>query len=66
MDKLYRSSDEKQIAGVCAGTAHMFDLNVAGLRCTVALVAVFLTGAPALVYCMLWAVLKERPTAGRG
>lgn len=63
MNRLYRSSDEKVVAGVCAGLAHRFDLNVTGLRWTVALVTLFLSGAPIIVYAVLWAVLKARPTA---
>ncbi len=64
MNNLYRSSDDKVIAGVCGGLAHRFDLNVTGLRCAVALVALFLSGVPAVLYAILWAVLKERPTGG--
>lgn len=64
MNNLYRSSDEKVIAGVCAGLAHKFDLNLMGLRWAVALVALFLTGIPAIVYVVLWATLKTRPTSG--
>ena len=64
MGKLYRSSDEKVIAGVCAGLAHMLDLNKTGLRWVVALVTLFLSGIPAIVYIVLWAILKSRPTAG--
>lgn len=64
MNNLYRSSDDKVIAGVCGGLAHRFDLNVTGLRCVVALVALFLSGVPAVLYAILWAVLKERPTGG--
>lgn len=64
MGNLYRSSDEKMVAGVCAGIGHRFDLNVTGLRWTVVLVTLFLSGIPILVYLALWAVLKARPTAG--
>ena len=64
MGKLYRSSDEKVIAGVCAGLAHRFVLNVTGLRWVVALVTFSLSGAPAIIYCILWAILKDRSTAG--
>ena len=64
MDNLYKSSDEKVIAGVCAGLAHRFDLNATGLRWVVALVSFFLTGVPIVVYVVLWAVLKSRPTKG--
>lgn len=64
MGNLYRSSDEKMIAGVCAGVGRRFDLNVTGLRWTVVLVTLFLSGIPILVYLVLWAVLKARPTSG--
>ena len=64
MGKLYRSCDEKVIAGVCAGLAHALDLNKTGLRWIVALVTLFLSGIPAVVYIVLWAILKARPTAG--
>ena len=64
MPNFYRSSDEKVIAGVCAGIARRLDLNVPGLRWVVALVTLFLTGVPAIVYLVLWAVLKPRPTSG--
>ena len=64
MGKFYRSSDEKVIAGVCAGLAHRLDLNITGLRWVVALVTLFLSGIPAVVYVVLWAILKARPTAG--
>lgn len=64
MDKLYRSSDEKVVAGVCAGLAHKLDLNANGLRCVVGLVTIFMTGIPLFVYAALWMILKERPTGG--
>jgi phage shock protein PspC (stress-responsive transcriptional regulator) len=64
MGNLYRSSDEMVLAGICAGLAHRFDLNVTGLRWTVAILTLLLSGIPALPYAVLWAVLKERPTRG--
>lgn len=64
MNNLYRSSDEKVIAGVLAGIGHKLDLNITGLRWIVALVTLFLSGIPAIVYIILWAILKPRPTGG--
>lgn len=64
MKKLYRSSDEKVIAGVCAGLAHKLDFNVNGLRCVVVLITLFLSGIPLFVYAALWMILKGRPTGG--
>ena len=57
---LYRETEGKMIAGVCAGLARRFDLNVTGLRWLVALVTIFLSGIPTLVYLVLWMVLKPR------
>ena len=57
---LYRETEGKMIAGVCAGLARRFDLNVTGMRWLVALVTIFLRGIPALVYLVLWMVLKPR------
>ena len=62
MNNLYRSNDERVIAGVCAGIAHKLDLNVTGLRWVVTLTTLFLSGIPALVYLVLWAILKARST----
>jgi phage shock protein C len=66
MDTLYRSSDEGMLAGVCAGLARKFDLNVTGLRWAVALVSLFMTGLPVIAYLILCVVLKPRPTSGMG
>ena len=64
MGNLCKSSDEKVILGVCAGIAHTLDLNKTGLRWVVAMVTLFLSGIPAIVYIVLWAILKARPTGG--
>ena len=57
---LYRSSTNKVIAGVCGGIAQALDFNATGLRWIVALVTIFLSGLPALVYLILWIILKKR------
>ena len=60
MKSLYRSSSNKVIAGVCGGMAEALDINATGLRWVVALVTLFLSGIPALVYLILWCVLQKR------
>lgn len=64
MADLYRSSNKKVIAGVCAGLADRYNLNLTGVRWATALVSPFLTGIPVIVYLVLWAVLKEQSTGG--
>ena len=63
-NNLFRSSDDKVIAGVCGGIAHRFDLNATGIRWAMAIATLILgwTGLPVIAYLVLWIVLKERPT----
>lgn len=63
MADLYRSGNKKVIAGVCAGLADRFDLDLTGVRWATALLSLF-TGIPVIVYLVLWAVLKEQSTGG--
>lgn len=60
-DGFYRSSDDKMIAGVCAGLAHKWQVNRGGLRFAVAL-GTFFIGIPLFIYVGCWIVLPERPT----
>lgn len=57
----YRSSDDKIIAGVCAGLAHKWRVNRGGLRFA-AFLSTFFIGIPLFVYVGCWMVLPERPT----
>ena len=57
---LYRTNENKVIAGVCGGIAQAMDMNATGIRWAVALVTLFLSGIPAIVYLILWVVLKKR------
>ncbi len=57
----YRSSDDKFIAGVCAGLAHKWQVNRGGLRFAVAF-GTFFIGIPLFIYVAGWIVLPERPT----
>ncbi len=56
--KLYRSETNKQIAGVCAGLAEYFDVDVTLVR--IAFVVMMLMGGPGfLIYVVLWFVMPE-------
>ena len=57
---MHRSSSNKVIAGVCGGLSEQFDLNATGIRWAVALVTLFLSGLPLIVYLVLWAILKKQ------
>ena len=56
--KLYRSESNEKIAGVCAGLAEYFDVDVTLVR--IAFVALSLIGGPGIMlYIILWLVLPE-------
>ena len=57
---LYRSRDERIIAGVCGGLADYFGLDVSKLR--IALLVLILIGGLSLwVYIILWLIVPKAP-----
>lgn len=64
-DGFYRSSDDKILAGVCAGLAHKWNVSRAGLRFATFLVTFFF-GFPLLIYIVCWIVFPARPTKNVG
>jgi phage shock protein C len=58
--KLMRSSTDKKIAGVAAGLADYFDVDVTIIR-VVWLLLIFCAGTGVLAYFILWIVLPIAP-----
>jgi phage shock protein PspC (stress-responsive transcriptional regulator) len=58
--KLYRDEYHKKIAGVCAGLAEYFGVDVSVVRLIFVLTCIF-HGGGLLVYVILWIVLPKRP-----
>ena len=58
--KLYKDSSNKMIAGVCAGLADYFNLDVSLVRIIFAVLAFVGVGSPFLIYLILWIVLPEK------
>lgn len=58
--KLLRSSTDKKIAGVCAGLAEYFDLDVTLLRLVWVLLVLF-GGTGLLAYVVAWIVIPLAP-----
>lgn len=58
--RLERSSTDKKIAGVCAGIANFFDLDVTLVR-FLWLVAVVFGGTGLLAYLIAWIVIPLAP-----
>jgi phage shock protein C len=55
-----RSRIDRKIAGVCAGFAEYFDLDVTVVRVVWLLVAIF-GGGGILAYVIAWIVMPEEP-----
>jgi phage shock protein C len=58
--RLVRPRTERKIAGVCAGIAEYFDLDVTLVRLVLLVVAI-MTGVGFLAYLIAWIVMPEEP-----
>jgi phage shock protein C len=58
--KLMRSRTNRKIAGVCAGFAEYFDLDVTVVRVVWLIVALF-GGGGVLAYIIAWIIMPEEP-----
>ena len=58
--KLYRSENDKKIAGVCGGIAEYFNIDSTLVRLLLVLFCL-LGGSGVLAYIIAWAVMPERP-----
>ena len=58
--KLYKSSTDKKLCGVCAGIANFFNIDPTIIRVLYAVAAIFTTGFPfTLLYIVLAFILPE-------
>jgi phage shock protein C len=59
---LYRSRDERMIAGVCGGLAKMLGWTPTRVRLLYVLVSILSVAFPGtVVYIILWAIVPEEP-----
>lgn len=58
--RLYRSRQERIIAGICGGLADFFGLNVSRVRLILLLLILF-AGLSVWVYIVLWLVVPLEP-----
>ena len=58
MNKKLRRSNNQMVAGVCAGLAEYFDIDVTLVRVAYALLSFFSAGFPGLIiYIIVWAIM---------
>jgi phage shock protein C len=58
--KLYRSRDERWIAGVCGGIGNYFDMDATVIRVLFVL-ASFILGGGLWIYLILWIIMPLNP-----
>ena len=57
--KLYRTSNDKIICGVCGGIAKYFGLDVSLVRFIYFLLSIFTSFSGVIVYIVLWLIMPE-------
>jgi phage shock protein C len=58
--KLYRSTTNRQVAGVCGGLAEYFNLDATLVRVLFVLLAV-LGGSGLVLYIAMWIIVPKEP-----
>lgn len=56
---LVRSRSDRMVAGVCAGLANYFNVDVTLVRVLVAAIAIITGGAGVLAYLVAWALIPD-------
>jgi phage shock protein C len=59
--KLVRSRTDRKVAGVCAGFAEYFDIDITIIRLIWVLLAIFAFPFGELAYIIAWVVMPEEP-----
>jgi len=58
--KLYRSRDDRMIAGICGGAAQVLGIDAAILRIALVALTVLGVGSGALLYLICWIIIPEQ------
>jgi phage shock protein PspC (stress-responsive transcriptional regulator)/signal transduction histidine kinase len=61
--RLYRSTDDRIVAGVCGGLAEHLDIDVRAVRIAFVVLA-FVGGTGLILYAAFWAIVPQRPGVG--
>lgn len=56
---LVRSRNDRMVAGICAGVARYFGIDVTVVRVIVAVVCIITGGAGILAYLVAWVIIPE-------
>ncbi|MBN1211592.1 MAG: PspC domain-containing protein [candidate division Zixibacteria bacterium] len=59
--RLYRSTTDRQLAGVCGGLGEYFNIDSTLIRLVIAVLAIAGVGTGLLFYIIAWIVIPEAP-----
>ncbi len=65
MSRLYRSKNDRIIAGVCGGIAEYFNIDPTLVRIVFAIL-IFVFGLSIWIYPVLWIIIPEEPMSVSG
>ncbi|HWC84233.1 MAG TPA: PspC domain-containing protein, partial [Pseudonocardiaceae bacterium] len=57
--KLYRSRNDRMVAGICGGAAKMLGIDPAILRIALVALTILGFGSGALIYLICWIIVPE-------
>ena len=60
MKKLYLSSTDKKISGVCGGLGEYFDIDPTFVRVIFILIALLSLGLGVVAYILIWAIVPRK------
>ncbi len=64
--RLYRSRNQRVIAGVCGGLAEYFNLDPTWIRLAFILLSLLGVGLFVIVYIIFWIIVPLAPTSSAG
>jgi phage shock protein C len=65
MKRLYRSTKDRMLGGVCAGLGEHLDVDPTVIRLVWVVLTAVSMGTGILVYILAWIIIPEEETAGR-
>ncbi len=59
--RLYRSRNDKMLAGVCGGLARYLSIDPVAARVLFAILTIFTWGTALIAYVLMWILMPEEP-----
>jgi phage shock protein C len=65
MKRIYRSTDDRKIAGICGGIGEMMNMDPTLIRLVVIFLCLVTAVMPlVLTYIIAWLIIPEKPSGG--